>query len=846
MSKSHQTALPPEIHGTLRKLRRRIRRYILLEGTALIVTILGLLFWTSLALDWAYFQLSHFELPKWFRMAFDVSVVGLFAFLSLSWIVLSLIRSYREKALALVLERRFPELNDRLITAVELAESKPDPNNPLMFSMLRQTVDDVARLTSQLDLSDVFDKQPLRRALVCATVLGASIGGFAYANSPALERWKNGYLDLQDEYWQREHGLRVRIVTQPNDVIRDFRDHQYKHPRGGDLTLLVDVEPGKKVPERVDLYYDMLDGRGSGRVTCSKIGDRQFRHSFGTLLDGIELRVSGGDFTSRNAYRVIVVDPPRVERIELLCRYPAYTGLNPPPPEGDPPANDISARDTVLVQGTQVSLPMETEFWMRVTTNKALVSSRLQFGPYDLTLGDLADESAITTDATDDTNRESPRTFQARWTVRTEEGTPEDSREIPLDIAKRYFAADRRSFTVPLVLSPEDAQAARQRIEELQGTYGKPFLLPPDTLLRIYLEDTDEIIGSDPANLTINGIADQPPLIETGLKGIGMSITRKAVIPVTGTVTDDYGIAESVFEFKVDKEEQWSTQKLRRPPVGEPREFELRLSPTWNFERFAVLERELAIGQELTLTLSARDADNLNGPHIARGERFVFKVVSEEELLSILYQKELNIRRRFEQIISELEETQRDLILHRARAQEAATLRAEEAESSDATRANRLRDMTAAIAASAERALNTIQKNANETAAVEGSFRDIREELVNNAIHTPQILERIDGRIVGPLTAINRNDFPEADRALGLFRLANEKGSPPLPLIDASTEKVSILLNHMQSILLEMKKLETFQEAVELLKAIIDEQQKLLDETKAERKRELIRKLDLN
>ena len=84
-----------------------------------------------------------------------------------------------------------------------------------------------------------------------------------------------------------------------------------------------------------------------------------------------------------------------------------------------------------------------------------------------------------------------------------------------------------------------------------------PLPLPPDGLLRVTLEDEDQIVSPTPTRFTINGIVDQPPIVETKLKGIGTSITRKARIPISGTVIDDYGVASVGFEFKVDDATEW-------------------------------------------------------------------------------------------------------------------------------------------------------------------------------------------------------------------------------------------------------------------------------------------------
>ena len=70
-------------------------------------------------------------------------------------------------------------------------------------------------------------------------------------------------------------------------------------------------------------------------------------------------------------------------------------------------------------------------------------------------------------------------------------------------------------------------------------------------------------------------------------------------------------------------------------------------------ERFQVLPLDLKVGQKLVLCVSAEDGDNINGPHHSRGEEYAFQIVSDEDLLALLYVKEVNLRERFERIIAE-------------------------------------------------------------------------------------------------------------------------------------------------------------------------------------------------
>jgi len=804
-------SIHPEIASLLERLRGRIRRYVLAEGTALVIVVLAVLFWFSLGIDWLYFAARTLELPVWFRKTFVVLTVCVFALCAGTWILLRFFRRARARSLALVLERRFPELNDRLITAVELVESHGTGETELTRSMLHRTIDDVVEATRHLELDAVFNRAPLRRAAVAALVLVASIGAFAAANGEALARWQRAYLAWDDEYWDRRTHLEVKIVAQPGDRVREFENGEYRHPRGADLSILIEAPEGSEVPERVQLRYELDDGQGGARVWLSRFGDRQFRHTISGLLTGLSFSVRGGDFTNRVPYRVTVVDPPRLDAVTLYCDYPDYTGLDPVP------ASEAGAsRQPVAVQGTQASLPIGTDFVFEAAANKPLVGVRIQTDQLEI---DLSPEGSRLTLLGD------------------EEGKPE--REIILPVLDEpYIAADGLSFRLPLLLAAD----AAARWSQPQIPQSIP--LPPDSVLRVTLHDTDDVISGEPARLTINGIVDQPPAVQTELQGVGTSITRKAVVPVKGQVTDDYGVLKSRFDFRIDAEEQWRARPFRVSPEGSPKSFTLQRGEDQPVEHFEVLPLDLAVGQKLTLTVYAQDGDNLNGPHTSRGEQYVFQIVSDEDLLSLIYARELNLRRRFEQIISEVEGSQKDLILHHTRVQEGKALRARPVEpGKEKERETELRELDTAVAVCAERALHQIRKNAGETAAIEDSFRAILEELVNNAVHTRQMVDRIEGLIVRPLAGINQSDFPASDRALGLFKLANDKGEDPTPRIQDSAETLGAMLARMRAVLNEMEDLVKFHEAVQRLKHIIEDEERIGDDTQDLRKKQRLREL---
>jgi hypothetical protein len=218
----------------LGQLRSRIRRYVLLEGTALVLVVLGCAFWISLAVDY------------WFEPAVGIRrallLIGLTAVVAAAawYLLLRLMRHFRTRALALVLERRFPELNDRLITAVELAESTRRPSG-LTAAMLERTAREAADLVRRLELREVFNVRPLARALGLALALLVSVAALGLAAGETFATWFHRSVLFSSELYRRDTDLHVFVLAEPGERKVEFQNGIYKHPRGGDLTFVAEV-----------------------------------------------------------------------------------------------------------------------------------------------------------------------------------------------------------------------------------------------------------------------------------------------------------------------------------------------------------------------------------------------------------------------------------------------------------------------------------------------------------------------------------------------------------------------------------------------------------------------------
>src|SRR5438874_2667182 len=150
LSESNQRVRSP-----LARLRGYIRGYVSLEGALLLVLLLALWFWISLAIDYGAFKLFTLdwvqEWPWAVRLVLLVLLTaGVATAVSLN-VFGRLFRDFTDAALALVLERRFPKLlGDRLITAVELSDLKKAEEQGYSPAMILETIHEAAERVQEV------------------------------------------------------------------------------------------------------------------------------------------------------------------------------------------------------------------------------------------------------------------------------------------------------------------------------------------------------------------------------------------------------------------------------------------------------------------------------------------------------------------------------------------------------------------------------------------------------------------------------------------------------------------------------------------------------------------------
>jgi hypothetical protein len=278
LAEAHQRVKSP-----LDRLRRYIRGYVSLEGAAIVGLYLALWFWIGLVLDYGIFRLFHIdwvqEFPWSVRCGLLVVLLSaLLAAVALK-VVTRLFREFRDSALALVLERRFPKiLGDRLITAVELADARKAAEIGYSAAMVQETIHEAAQRVEELKIGEVFDWERLtRRGVVVgllifggyllagcgfSTVNAVQGHGFTYAGFSQFHEvaqiWFERNILLQNVIWPRQAHLEY-LESPANGEYRIGRGDRGPTIRVRALKYVIAGAPTKKA---VEGYRAWLDSRG--------------------------------------------------------------------------------------------------------------------------------------------------------------------------------------------------------------------------------------------------------------------------------------------------------------------------------------------------------------------------------------------------------------------------------------------------------------------------------------------------------------------------------------------------------------------------------------------------------
>lgn len=462
----------------LRRLGRRVRLYLFVEGLAATALAVVTLAAAQFCVD---FLLTLDRLPR------AVILLGVLAAVAVRlWRRLLAPQRLRvsPERLAATLERRHPELQDRLISAVQFAgagdESRLPPDDAsraMIADVVRKACEEFARLRP----ADLLRGNSVRRSGIVLATAVAILAGGASLRGDLLQVFVSRNLLLADVPWPRNYVLRLESAR--NGLIR--------WPRGDNLTLMLAGEGN--IPRAVSMEYETVGG-GTGDRPLSRLGDNRFRCEFGPLEDSMRVRFLASRWGTDERgewYHVEAVDRPGVRSAVVRVEPPAYTRQK----AYALPAGQASA-----------DIPAGSRVTFEVRLNKPVVAATLRDAAREIGKAEPLDVGASRS--------------HAIWRASV---TPEKSGNFSFALVDEMGLEDTRPVTFSLRLLGDRPPNVRLTIPGAGGMILPEAVLP----LRFEFEDNWGLASAEMEyQLDRSGAATQPAPVVDAMPGFETYQTR--------------------------------------------------------------------------------------------------------------------------------------------------------------------------------------------------------------------------------------------------------------------------------------------------------------------------------
>lgn len=290
------------IEARLASLRRGLRLRFLWGGLARLGVAGALTVAALVGLDW----LIHAERP----------VRGIFAVLAAGGIALVVRRALwkplslpmLDDDLALAVEARFPQLADRLISALQLSRSAPRTRAFNSPALVARALDEALEACEVVPFSQAVRLPAQARWTGFALGVGALFAALAWGSPD----FRVGLARLvTDRPWPSAYALDVQALP-------------FRIAQGDDLPVVATLREGSRIPRRVVVHVQGRRGEPI-EITLSPEGGA-YRGRVEHLTENLTIWVTAGDFRSPD-YPVRVLEKPGVSAFQVQLIPPEYTGL---------------------------------------------------------------------------------------------------------------------------------------------------------------------------------------------------------------------------------------------------------------------------------------------------------------------------------------------------------------------------------------------------------------------------------------------------------------------------------------------------------------------------------------
>lgn len=528
----------PSVRGKLRRLQTAIKARLAGEGVAWLILSLVVAVFVTLALD--YFL----RLPRGLRAVFSLGSLALALYVLGRYTIVPLMVPLDSENLALLVERRFGQLKDRLISAIQFSRT-PIESTFASQAMIDHMAAEANELADKIDFKGVVERKTMLHAMGYSSLGVVLLTVFTLWQPGIMSLWWARDVQLGTTPWPQDTYLSVpvRVVAPGGCTPNVAGEYYYRTDWNGNRLYVTDD-------------YSLSSGPGGWRIAAASIppNDRSeslFTHNvFEGKYAPEKGKATGTPFVVA-AYRVLRGNNLTVkiladmndghvapEQITVFTRYP-------------------SLADTTQEKISQGGIEQRKNGkWMTYYKSYNVVNEGFAFWA---TGGDdsLDKEHQHTVEVID-----APAVMNANFHV----VYPEYANLRPVE-----FKGTQGGLAVRVGSRVTITAAANKDIQSADMIYNGKMVGPMEVLtvdpkgerrklvgtfqvgtenkaavgtLLIHLCDTEGNENNRPQQYLVQVQPDLPPTVDVKVRGIGTRISRRAIIPLLVTAKDDTGIAK--------------------------------------------------------------------------------------------------------------------------------------------------------------------------------------------------------------------------------------------------------------------------------------------------------------
>jgi len=333
-----------ELQAKISGARRVWKRSLFWTGFAIVLTGVIALLVGEAVVDWLM------PLPGTVRIALLGVGAGVIGYLLYQYLVQPLRAALTLRDVALNVERNHPDLEDRLVSAIEFGNR--ESADPIETHMLQRLLEDTTERVKGINFKATIDHSRTRKhvGIAALVIVGCVILSLLFPTEI-----HTSLLRVLVPWEKTDPILTTKLAVEPGNarILRgkSLPIHVTVTGKSADKVVLTYSDIGAQQPSTSDVNKD------EQQINMLRNPDdkRGFAYEIFNIDTDMEYYVVANEATSER-YTVEVFEMPKVAEISVAYTYPDYTGLKPVVQTG---TGDIHA-----VVGTQAEI--------RLTTNKAI------------------------------------------------------------------------------------------------------------------------------------------------------------------------------------------------------------------------------------------------------------------------------------------------------------------------------------------------------------------------------------------------------------------------------------------------------------------------------------------